>query len=95
MYENFYGIREKPFALLPDPSFLYMSKGHSAALTLLRYSIMSRQAFSVVTGEVGSGKTTLVNQILGEMEDDITVGVISFTHQDSSERCQCCHRMVM
>jgi len=85
MYENFYGIREKPFALLPDPSFLYMSKGHSAALTLLRYSIMSRQAFSVVTGEIGSGKTTLVNQILSEMEDDITVGVISFTHQDSSE----------
>ena len=85
MYENFYGIREKPFALLPDPSFLYMSKGHSAALTLLRYSIMSRQAFSVVTGEIGSGKTTLVNQILSEMEDDITVGIISFTHQDSSE----------
>jgi general secretion pathway protein A len=85
MYENFYGFREKPFALLPDPSFLYMSKGHSAALTLLRYSIMSRQAFSVVTGEVGSGKTTLVNQILSEMEGDTTVGLISFTHQESSE----------
>ena len=85
MYEDFYGFREKPFALLPDPSFLYMSKGHTAALTLLRYSIMSRQAFSVVTGEVGSGKTTLVNQVLGEMDEDTTVGLISFTHQDSSE----------
>jgi len=46
---------------------------------------MSRQAFSVVTGEVGSGKTTLINQILGEMEEDTNVGLISFTHQDSSE----------
>ena len=78
MYEEFYGFREKPFALLPDPSFLYMSKGHSAALTLLRYSIMSRQAFSVVTGEIGSGKTTLVNQVLGEMDEDTTVGLIFF-----------------
>lgn len=85
MYENFYGFREKPFALLPDPSFLYMSKGHSAALTLLRYSILSRQAFSVVTGEVGSGKTTLINQVLGEIEEDTTVGLISFTHQETSE----------
>jgi type II secretory pathway predicted ATPase ExeA len=85
MYEDFYGLREKPFALLPDPSFLYMSKGHSAALTLLRYSIMSRQAFSVVTGEVGSGKTTLINLVLDEMEQDTNVGLISFTHQDSSE----------
>jgi len=88
MYETFYGLKEKPFELLPDPSFLYMSKGHRAALTLLRYSIVSRQAFSVVTGEVGSGKTTLVNQILGELEADTTVGLMSFTHQDSGDMAE-------
>jgi type II secretory pathway predicted ATPase ExeA len=61
MYEKFYGLRERPFALLPDPSFLYLSKAHATALTLLRYSIVNRQGFTVVSGEVGSGKTTLIN----------------------------------
>jgi general secretion pathway protein A len=88
MYQTFYGLKEKPFELLPDPSFLYMSKGHRAALTLLRYSIMSRQAFSVVTGEVGSGKTTLVNRIVGEIEADTTVGLMSFTHQDPGDMAE-------
>jgi general secretion pathway protein A len=88
MYETFYGLKEKPFELLPDPAFLYMSKGHRAALTLLRYSIVSRQAFSVVTGEVGSGKTTLINQILDEMQADTTVGLMSFTHQDSGDMAE-------
>jgi type II secretory pathway predicted ATPase ExeA len=88
MYESYYGLCEKPFELLPDPAYLYMSKGHRAALTLLRYSIVSRQAFSVVTGEVGSGKTTLINQILDEMEADTTVGLMSFTHQDSGDMAE-------
>ncbi len=79
MYEAFYGLNEKPFALLPDPSFLYMSKGHRAALTMLRYSLRSRQGFTVVSGEVGCGKTTLINLLLDEMDDDLTVGLINFT----------------
>lgn len=79
MYEKFYGLRERPFALLPDPSFLYMSKAHATALTLLRYSIVNRQGFTVVSGEVGSGKTTLVNRLLDEMTTGVTVGLINFT----------------
>ena len=79
MYEQFYGFRERPFALVPDPSFLYLSKGHGTALTLLRYSIMNRQGFTVVSGEVGSGKTTLVNQLLDELKSGVTVGLINFT----------------
>lgn len=79
MYESFYGLKEKPFAILPDPEYLFLSKGHKTALTMLRYSLVSRQGFTVITGEVGSGKTTLVNQLLGEIEDDITVGLINFT----------------
>lgn len=79
MYEGFYGLQERPFALLPDPSFLYLSKGHSTALTLLRYSILNRQGFTVVSGEVGGGKTTLINRLLDEMKAGMTVGLINFT----------------
>ncbi len=79
MYEAFYGFKERPFALVPDPSFLYLSKGHGTALTLLRYSIMNRQGFTVISGEVGSGKTTLVNRLLDEMKTGVTVGLINFT----------------
>ena len=88
MYEKFYGLKERPFALLPDPSFLYMSKGHSTALTLLRYSIMNRQGFTVMSGEVGSGKTTLINRLLDEMETDLTVGLINFTHNSFGEMAE-------
>ena len=80
MYEKFYALKESPFALLPDPSFMYMSKDHSMALTLLRYSIINKQGFTVITGEIGSGKTTLINRIIDELDDSITVGLINFTH---------------
>ncbi|MEC9375434.1 MAG: AAA family ATPase [Pseudomonadota bacterium] len=80
MYNQHFGFSESPFALLPDPSFLYFSKDHGMALTLLRYSILNKQGFTAITGEVGSGKTTLINRILEEMEDDITIGLINFTH---------------
>lgn len=79
MYEAFFGLQERPFALLPDPSYLYLSKGHGTALTLLRYSILNRQGFTVVSGEVGGGKTTLVNRLLDEMQTGVTVGLINFT----------------
>jgi type II secretory pathway predicted ATPase ExeA len=80
MYEKFYGFSEPPFALLPDPSFMYMSRDHGMALTLLRYSILNKQGFTVITGEVGSGKTTLINRIINELDLSITVGLINFTH---------------
>jgi type II secretory pathway predicted ATPase ExeA len=88
MYEGFYGLQERPFALLPDPSFLFLSKGHSTALTLLRYSIMNRQGFTVVSGEVGSGKTTLINRLLEEMKAGVTVGLINFTTQSFGEMAE-------
>lgn len=55
------------------------------ALTLLRYSILNKQGFTVITGEVGSGKTTLINRIMDELEDDVTVGLINFTHNSFGE----------
>lgn len=88
MYESFYGFTERPFMLVPDPSFLYLSKGHSTALTLLRYSIMNRQGFTVVSGEVGGGKTTLVNRLLDEMRTGVTVGLINFTTRSYGEMAE-------
>jgi len=81
MYEAFYGLRTKPFSLLPDPAFLYGSRNHQLALSTLRYAIGSRLALSVITGEVGSGKTTLVRQLIGELGERVTVGLISNTHR--------------
>ncbi len=80
MYESFYGFREKPFSLLPDPGFLFPSKKHHMALTMLQYGLMNQAGITVITGEVGSGKTTLIRKLLSEIGKDISVGLISNTH---------------
>jgi general secretion pathway protein A len=80
MYESFYGLKEKPFKILPDPGYLYMSQGHENAYTHLEYAIAENKGFVVVTGEIGSGKTTLINYLLGKIEEDIKVGVITNTY---------------
>jgi general secretion pathway protein A len=79
MYERFYGLKEGPFSLLPDPAYLFLSRQHIMALTLLKYSLLNRRAFTVITGEVGAGKTTLINQLLSEVGEDFTVGLMNFT----------------
>lgn len=81
MYEAFYGFTEKPFSLQPDPAFLYLSKKHRMALTMLEYGLANRSPITVVTGEVGSGKTTLIRRLLNQIEDDVTVGMITNTHK--------------
>jgi general secretion pathway protein A len=80
MYEAFYGLREKPFALTPDPQFLYLGPPHRKALTMLEYSLASDCAFCLITGEVGSGKTTLIRHLLRNIEQSLTVGLISNTN---------------
>ena len=79
MYENFYGFREKPFSLLPDPDFLYLSSKHSSAYSVLEYGLTGQAGFTVISGEVGSGKTTLVRSFLQQVGADTTVGLISNT----------------
>jgi type II secretory pathway predicted ATPase ExeA len=79
MYERFYGLTEGPFSLLPDPKYLFLSRQHIMALTLLKYSLINHHSFTVITGEVGAGKTTLINQLLSEVNDDFTVGLMNFT----------------
>jgi len=88
MYESFYGFRERPFSLLPDPSFLYLGHKHRVALTMLQYGLMSNAGFTVITGEIGSGKTTLIRQILNELGRDVTVGLITNTHNSFGELLQ-------
>jgi general secretion pathway protein A len=67
MYTTFYGLKEKPFEITPDPNFLYMSPGHQEALAHLTYAVRERVGFTVVTGEVGTGKTTLVQSLLSQL----------------------------
>jgi general secretion pathway protein A len=79
MYESFYGLKEKPFNLLPDPDYLYMSKSHDNAYTHLEYAISENKGFVIVTGEIGSGKTTLINYLLKKIPQDLIVGLINNT----------------
>jgi type II secretory pathway predicted ATPase ExeA len=64
MYESYYGLVEKPFSLTPDPKFLYRSESHANAFELLQYAIDRREGFAVVTGDIGTGKTTLCRALL-------------------------------
>mgnify|MGYP001426149270 CR=1 FL=1 len=83
MYESFYQFRTKPFSLLPDPEFLFLSTRHKKGLNLLEYGLYNRAVFTVLTGEPGTGKTTLLNKILDQSRDQYIVGVIATTHPDA------------
>src|SRR6188768_2491323 len=73
MYERFYQLRNRPFALSPDPDFLYPSRVHREALDYLRFGIEGHAGFVVVTGEIGSGKTTLLQVLLRSLDGQTTV----------------------
>ncbi len=82
MYLEFYGLREHPFTLQPDPGFLYLGKRHSMAYTLLEYGVYNQAPISVITGEIGAGKTTLLRHLLDNLDgEEVTVGLISNTHR--------------
>ena len=76
MYCSFYGIREKPFSITPDPKFLYLGKTHKEAFAHLLYGIRERGGFIVVTGEIGAGKTTLCRGLLSHLDQDTLVAFI-------------------
>jgi general secretion pathway protein A len=80
MYERYFGFNSKPFALTPDPAFLYPSRQHAMAMTMLEYGLESQAAFSLLTGDIGSGKTTLLRELLRGVGDRVAVGLISNTH---------------
>ncbi len=68
MHEEYYGFVEKPFSLTPDPKYLYKSESHANAFDLLQYAIRRREGFVVVTGDIGTGKTTLCRAILEQLD---------------------------
>ena len=85
MYERYYQLRERPFALSPDPDYLYPSRVHREALNYLRYGLESHAGFVVITGEIGSGKTTLLQTLLRGLDSQTTVGRIVNTMLEPRE----------
>ena len=73
MYEKFYNLTSRPFQLNPDPRFFYKSKGHKRAQAYMRYGLQQEQGFIVVTGDVGTGKTMLVNNLFAEIDSESMV----------------------
>jgi putative secretion ATPase (PEP-CTERM system associated) len=85
MYEKYFQLRERPFALSPDPDYLYPSRVHQEALSYLRYGIEGRAGFVVITGEIGSGKTTMLQSLLGRLDSGTTVARVVNTMLDPRE----------
>lgn len=70
MYREFYGLLRLPFEMTPDPSFLYLGETHREGLAMLVYAVRSRKGFLVLSGEVGTGKTTLLHALLSQLDPD-------------------------
>jgi general secretion pathway protein A len=77
LYKSFYGLKEKPFNLNPDPAYLFWSTGHENAYTHLEYAITENKGFGVITGEVGAGKTTLINHLINKIPKDLHLALIN------------------
>jgi putative secretion ATPase (PEP-CTERM system associated) len=88
MYLDFFGLSEPPFRLTPDADFLYMSRAHARAKAYMDYTVLSRDGFVVVTGEIGSGKTTLINKLVAELPDDVVVAKMFQTQLNEIEFLQ-------
>ncbi len=77
MYLKFYNLKQEPFSLSPNPDFLYLSEVHKEGLANLRYGLIQKKGFIVITGEVGTGKTTLINALLSEIPQEVKTAFIS------------------
>ncbi len=77
MYESYFGLTDKPFSILPDPGYIYWGRTHSMAYAMLQYGLINRAGFTVVTGEIGCGKTTLIRQLLNQLDGDLNIGLLS------------------
>ena len=77
IYIEHFGLKERPFSLLPDPDFLFWSPAHRWTYVMLEYGLLTRAPITLITGEVGTGKTTLLQHLLRNVGGDIKVGLIS------------------
>lgn len=85
MYEAFFNLKQKPFDLLPNPDFLFMSSSHKRALSYLDYGIRERVGFILLTGEVGSGKTTIIRNLIKKNLDNVILSKVFNTRVDSDQ----------
>ena len=76
MYESYYGLKETPFAITPDPRFLFLTRSHRDALAYLHYGIEQRKGFLALTGEVGTGKTLLIRTLLGQLPGEVETAIV-------------------
>ena len=88
MYQEHFSFQRKPFEQLPDPAFLFMTDQHDEALTRMQFALAINDSFMIITGEVGSGKTTLVRKMLSEMDTDHTLAFITHTRVTDIELLQ-------
>jgi type II secretory pathway predicted ATPase ExeA len=85
MYENYYGFQERPFSIVPNPDYLYLSPIHQNALTYLEYGLMEDIGFILLTGGVGTGKTTLIRYVINQFCSDMDVAVIFNTNVSADQ----------
>jgi len=85
MYTNFFQLNKKPFDLVPNPEFLYPSRSHKRALTFLNYGIQENAGFILLTGEVGSGKTTLMRNMIKDYDVNVNYAYIFHTKVDTEQ----------
>jgi type II secretory pathway predicted ATPase ExeA len=85
MYLDYYGLKEEPFKITPDPKYFYTSRQHLEVLSCLEYAIEYRRGFGIVIGEAGSGKTTVGHVLLKKLDPGTKVAVITNTHLDERE----------
>ena len=80
LYLDHFGLSARPFTLVPDPGFLFWSRSHRRAYSILEYGILTRAPITLVTGEVGAGKTTLIHHLLRRLGPGVRVGLVSNAH---------------
>ena len=81
MYKKHFGLKEKPFSISPDAEFLFLSEKHQAALTALEYGVFEQTGITVLCGEIGCGKTTLIRYLMREIpHEEMTVGLVNNLH---------------
>ncbi len=85
MYESFYGLKESPFSIQPDPEYLYFGRRHTYAYAMMEFGIRNRAGFMVVSGEIGCGKTTLLRHLLNNLAPGLTVGLVYNTHREMAD----------
>ena len=88
MYLKHFNLTAQPFRLTPDIDFLFMSEAHTRAKTYMDYTVWNQEGFVVITGEIGSGKTTLIQKLLSELSEDVIVAKVFQTQLDEVEFLQ-------